>query len=349
MSMFIPKQINVGYQERKDTYTNKLAYVIYFDEKGVLRKEKSWEGWRDKNIQNDIFENVPTSGFVLNKTAGGDRSHWNTRATYSRIYDPRGFEFEITIDNLLFILENTNSIKGKGLEGEFVYSWNGADLVLLPTSSPDYEDITAYSMLINNKTNITAKDLKIGALYNCKGNEKLVFLGKSELYSTVFSWSRFQKVPNEALGKAFFFYDIKNNSIRNYKSISGRVLALEEERVSNYLEILDMLETDTSYQQCNGWVFEDLTYEEMLEEIQRAINVGYNGCSFNSENKTYTRQYDSNTVYSRINGDKLTIAMWNNSTRESDIYEFTYQEFYDMIKPLKKVINFNNGKKLILG
>lgn len=46
-SFFIPKRINVGYQERQGTYTGKLAYIIYFDEKGKLRKETSWNGWRD--------------------------------------------------------------------------------------------------------------------------------------------------------------------------------------------------------------------------------------------------------------------------------------------------------------
>lgn len=40
-NIFIPTKINVGFQERKDTYTGKLAYVIYFDEKGKLRKETS--------------------------------------------------------------------------------------------------------------------------------------------------------------------------------------------------------------------------------------------------------------------------------------------------------------------
>ena len=28
-TIFIPKLINVGYQNRKDTYTGKLAYVVY--------------------------------------------------------------------------------------------------------------------------------------------------------------------------------------------------------------------------------------------------------------------------------------------------------------------------------
>ena len=66
-NIFIPSKINVGFQNRKDTYTGKLAYVIYFDEKGKLRKETSWQNWRDKNIPNEIFENEPIEGFVLNK------------------------------------------------------------------------------------------------------------------------------------------------------------------------------------------------------------------------------------------------------------------------------------------
>ena len=49
-NIFVPKRINVGFQERSSTYTGKLAYVIYYDEKGTLRKEKSWNGWRNKEI-----------------------------------------------------------------------------------------------------------------------------------------------------------------------------------------------------------------------------------------------------------------------------------------------------------
>ena len=37
MSIYIPEKIKVGYQNRNDTYTKKLAYVIYYDEKGKLR------------------------------------------------------------------------------------------------------------------------------------------------------------------------------------------------------------------------------------------------------------------------------------------------------------------------
>lgn len=147
-SIFVPKTINVGYQNRSGTYTGKLAYVIYYDEKGKLRKEASWNSWRDDKIPNDEFDNVPTEGFVLNKKAGDYSTGWDHRHAYCRVYDPRGFEFEITIENLLYILENANCIKGKGLEGEFIYGWDGKDLVLMPVESPDYKQISEFNKIM---------------------------------------------------------------------------------------------------------------------------------------------------------------------------------------------------------
>ena len=150
-NIFIPKKINVGYQKRTDTYTGKLAYIIYYDEKGNLRKELSWNEWRDKSISNDEFDNIPMEGFVINKHAGGvEHSYgWNARISYCRIYDPRGFEFEITIENLLYILENCSCIKGKGLEGKFIYGWDGKNLVLMPINAPDYKEIMNYNKIVH--------------------------------------------------------------------------------------------------------------------------------------------------------------------------------------------------------
>lgn len=187
-NIFIPKSINVGYQKRSDTYTGKLAYVIYYDEKGKLRKENSWNSWRDSKIPNEEFENIPTSGFVLNKKVGDYDSGWNHRQAYTRIYDPRNFEFEITIENLLYLLENTNSIKGKGLEGDFVYGWDGKDLVLIPTESPDYRSINEYNNILHNNETIKAKDLIVGATYLTKDNSEMIFMGKYEYFSSGYKW-----------------------------------------------------------------------------------------------------------------------------------------------------------------
>ena len=177
-NIFIPKRINVGFNKRADTYTQKLAYVIYWDEKGKLRKETSWEGWRDKDIPPEAYDNTPTSGFVLNKNVGGYAYHWDARKAYIRIYDPRGFEFEITLPNLLYILENTNCIKGKGLEGEFVYGWDGKDLVLVPVNAPEYKAMEEMTSLVFDTKPLGAKDMKIGHTYLTAKNERYVYMGK---------------------------------------------------------------------------------------------------------------------------------------------------------------------------
>ncbi len=177
----IPGKINVGFQNRGDTYTGKLAYVVYTDDKGVLRKERSWNGWRDKKIEAQEFENVPTEGFVLNKKVGDERWGWNPRKAWVRVYDPRDFEFEISVNNLVFILEECSSIKGKGLEGEFVYAWDGAELMLLPVSSQEYKESVAYKEACQNK--VTKKDMKEGCCYLNKDGDEVMYLGRLPYWS----------------------------------------------------------------------------------------------------------------------------------------------------------------------
>ena len=183
-NIFVPKKINVGFQNRKDTYSGKLAYVIYFDEKGKLRKETSWNSWRDENIPNEIYDNEPIEGFVLNKKVGGVEEcwGWDPRKTYTRVYDPRGFEFEITIPNLLWILENANCIKGKGLEGKFVYGWDGKELLLVPVDSAEYKEIERKNKIFHSNDFIKAKDLKFGATYLSKQDGTFVYMGKFDYY-----------------------------------------------------------------------------------------------------------------------------------------------------------------------
>lgn len=189
--MIIPKTITVGYQKREDTYTKQLAYVIYTDAKGVLRKENSWNSWRDKKITPNTYDNVPTSGFVLNRKVGGYRSDWNHRATYVRVFDPRGFEFEISVPNLLYILQETSAIKGKGLDGEFVYSWDGKDVVLLPVTSSEYTACASFTKLQSQK--VTKKDMVEGHTYQMKDLTNVLYLGRLDYCEKEHTYTRNEK------------------------------------------------------------------------------------------------------------------------------------------------------------
>ena len=135
-----------------------MGYVIYYDQKNVLRKERSWQSWRQENLGFNDYPNEPLEGFVLNKHVGGYKSDWNFRQSYCRIYDPRGFEFEITIDNLLWILDWEDCMHGKGLTGKYVYGWIGDQLVLIPCCTDDYKVSQEYSDRMFNESNLKTKD-----------------------------------------------------------------------------------------------------------------------------------------------------------------------------------------------
>lgn len=218
----IPDQLNVGFNKRKDTYSGRLAYVTYFDQKGKLRKEKSWNTWRDKKIANEILKNEPTAGFVLNKNVGGERWGWNPRITWVRVYDPRGFEFEIKVANLLFLLEECTSVKGKGLDGECVYAWDGADLVLLPTCSEEYKASAKHTA--NQAKKVTKDQMAEGHIYRTKKGFEVIYLGRHTWHYETQEYKDFPRSA-AAIAKDQKIYDqeverckkIYGPTIRNYE------------------------------------------------------------------------------------------------------------------------------------
>lgn len=355
-SIFVPEQIRVGFQNRSDTYTKKLAYVIYYDEKGKLRKETSWNSWRDDKIEPITCDNIPTSGFVLNKKVGDYVSDWNHRQAYVRVYDPRDFEFEITIENLLYILENASSIKGKGLEGDFVYGWDGKDLIIIPTASPDYSEISKYNEVVHNNNYIKAKDLIIGVTYLTKENSKLVYMGKFDCYDYVYrTWvkgeycyhQKYRSLPYDSnnrrleydyiqhnSGEQFFFaeqedtYTYQNGEeiitgnkyvFNHFKSISKKLIGIENsECIFNYAEIFNELENNKYYSPVDDSKdkYIPYTYEEFVEYM----NQGWWHYVFTEEcnNKRYSYEL-------RKNNDNLFII---NST-DKDLNKRFRQEEYD--------------------
>lgn len=354
--MFIPKQINVGYQERENTYTGKLAYIIYFDEKGVLRKEKSWNSWRDKNIENKILDNAPTEGFVLNKKAGGYDTGWNHRQTYTRVYDPRGFEFEITIENLLYILENTNSIKGKGLEGQFIYAWGGKDLILIPTSSPDYKELTKFNDIIHNNLTIKAKELKVGATYLTKDNDELVYMGRFDYY---YEWSKNK-------GKCFWFIQNKENyrgdkyTIQTWKTLpKNKFISIVDEKPNElFADMYEEMERRTSFSPLDESKDEYIEYtledfKEQFKWFDTLKRRSWSGLKIYDENKTeYSIEaFDEDLEHYKVREYYTeTYKYWydNSERTRKESRRFmdsaTIEEIFNKIKPHYLNKYLENGK-----
>lgn len=275
------------------------------------------------------FPNTPTSGFVLNKKAGGYNSGWNHRQTYVRVYDPRDFEFEISIPNLLYILENTNSIKGKGLDGEFVYGWDGSELVLIPTSSPDYIEISEFNKILHDKTYIKAKQLKIGATYRTKDNSEWVYMG------------RFDCHEYGSVSKKYFFCNGKNTNyyFETIRSLGDKLIEIvSEDCVENYTDLFDKLEHSTRYSPIDDSRDEYVEYEYNI--LSKKIGDGSIYC--------YDRHHqlvEIRNKHKAPNVFQVTVRnkndYWN---RDTVVYEGTLEDIYEVYKPTYKNKYLANGK-----
>lgn len=179
-----PNFIRVGFNKRSDTYSGLLSFPTYLLEDGATTKHKNrWVSWIDKSIPTQDVENVPTEGFVLNERRGGGGSwRYNDREPKIRVWDPRGWEFEITIENALDILAECGSLPGKGLVGKFVYSFADNKLNLISEKSEVYKNSLEFTSLSSMK--ITEADLVVGSTYLTKVQNNILYLGKFNFIET---------------------------------------------------------------------------------------------------------------------------------------------------------------------
>lgn len=326
--LFIPEKLKVGFQNRNDTYTKSLAYIIYYDQSGKLRKEVSWEGWRDKQIDPQEFENKPTEGFVLNKGV----KRYETNRSLIRVFDPRGFEFEISIPNLIFILTQTDCGR-KGLEGEFVYAWDQKELVLLPVKSEEYDSCIKYTKLQFGK--ITTKDLVEGCIYETNRQNKLIYIGKLDYYirEGIYEnrevkeeyYHNLKRIREKHVGtkylnkKSFIFYNENHKDFEIYNTLSSFKSKLSFSPVQNYSELFDFYKTKEYSQKFIGFSFEPLDIEEEIKTIME------NPSSYYHWNKNIYYEENGLTHVSKL---KLK-SKYNHVTTK---YEYSFEIMVDMEK-----------------
>ncbi len=325
-TLFIPSKIKVGYVKREDTYTKKLAYVIYYDEKGKLRKETSWEGWRDKTIPADEFENKPHSGFVLNKDVQRSGEWFGSGRNMIRVYDDRGIEFEITCDNLMYILMTTNCVK-RGLEGAFVYAWEGKELILLPTGCEEYESSVKYTE--NKAKKIKAKELVAGCSYKTKEMQDLIYLGKFNYFT--FGYSKKYTYPKKQNVEKMFIFSDTNKNIIPFSSISSFTIQNSNTPISNYAEYMQVFSDSMQ-----SSPIEDLIIKPSFDTLEEFIK------KWNSDKQKYYYDPQPFFIKEKENEYKMIhICVRYESSYDNVTQQYTYK-FLGYQKSFYYDITFHN-------
>ncbi len=315
-NLYIPKTLKVGFNKRPDTYTGKLAYVTYFDEKNVLRKEGSWEGWRDKKIPAVEYANVPTR-FVINKGVERYGSYGSGRSVL-RIYDSRDFEFEISVDNLIYILMHSDVSK-RDIDEECVFAWDRQELVLLPVNSEEYKQAIEYTA--KQGTKFSLKNLVLGHSYALKKlKDDAVYIGYYDYAAK--NWDKTYRY----LGKKHVFYHNKE-----FVTYEGNQLshAVSDETSPDFSSLVDKFIKSKHYIEMNKLKItvspvsaNYLNHSYNLDTICYFL-VDNTYHAFNFKTEGYEKLLISNVVSKTFTVDADNNTIQFNKTKYSEAVDFS--------------------------
>lgn len=118
---------------------NHLAFAVPDGNDSAAKKRKqtvdNWASNASKSGQGQVYDNKPMTGFEIVSWAG----RYTTENKVARVYDPRGFELEIYIPNLLDLILNTTMVNGV-IKDELVWIRDGANNRLVPSASGEFKE-----------------------------------------------------------------------------------------------------------------------------------------------------------------------------------------------------------------
>lgn len=348
-TMFIPETIKAGFRKNSYSFTKKEAFLLAMNENGKYRELKSFQNMIDPRIGTEEFQNIPVKGFQLNRSTVNFPRPWHQRNKSALIYDPRGFEMEITFENLLYILEHTKQME----EEEFVYGWFGSVVTLLPINSYEYKEVMEKKKKMEALPVITAKNLVVGATYLFEDDTKMVYLGKFHEYETY-------DVPYRVYAKSkkqFYFGSLRKNVsgesqfniLRVAKIESLLTEQLEEKKHVHFDEIMDYLEGQNYYSPIDNTktIVEDMPFE-YFENLMKRRTENWTKraslisiCAMNGQTH-YIRSMETNpTKEFYFVGCRETVRnMYNDK-----VYEVSdYKDIFNILKPSLTHYYQKNGR-----
>lgn len=127
------------------------------------------------------FDNAPIRGFII--TDDIKRTYWGGGNVKWRIEDPRGFEVEISSENLMSIIRSCEILECKIL-GEFVWAREGGQNILIPVDSDEYKNSQQKA-----ESAVKTKVEPMTVYYDGYGNMK-AYLGKVYAFGERNKWGQ---------------------------------------------------------------------------------------------------------------------------------------------------------------
>lgn len=290
MQLYIPKKLKIGFQERKDSFDGKLSFITYYDNNGKISNETRWSRWCDGSISNLEIDNIPFKNATLNKNISHAGYRYGTGRTAIRIYDSRGFEYEIDIDNFMGIAQEYSVVKGE-ITGEFVYAFANNKVILLPVDSEQYKD--AIKTTLNRNEKVDESSLTPGDVYLNDKEEECIYIG---FYNMNKSIAKYLNILVNKQKPSHVFY---NNNKDIYEFIKIEKLGLKKDTLlPNEFEVYFNNYVGTIHEKEIEEIYIEKDFD--IEKIQKNKNLknmlfGYD--QINNGNRIY---YYTKIVFGKI-------------------------------------------------
>lgn len=310
--MYIPKSVKVRVRH-DNSYGNStvkksdkipLGYITYVDDKGKLRKEKSWSEWGDEYIGE--IGNAPIRGYRLENMVTRSRDYFGSGRSMYRVVNPNGFAFEITTDNFFEICMDTTIQKGV-IDDECVLAWDGANLALINLTSDIYKEYAAVTNLVDSG-HIKASELVVGKPYQNKAGDYIgCYVGKVPVISSkskyISDWTSYRE--NSSHNE----FTIRFRYAHLFASSHDRGSLITSPQVYDYTKStkgVDISKLDMDK------IEKNLYYDHIIPEHMR------NGKTSIEQVKTYTETYMRN---------KLSKEYSYGYSKVKDVYNFMWDTF----------------------
>lgn len=336
---YIPNELYVGFRsDGEDTLT--CFMTPYAKDSAFTKRKKTIDDWRSKEMNSLIVPNKAQNGFRLVDTS----RRYRTNNVLFRIIHPEfGAEFEISAENFMDILQNSDVIKGE-IQEKLLIIRDGSKNILVIENSPEH---LGSSNVDDNGKEIflSKKDYNIGDRISVKGLGDVIYFGKNKVHYNDLDYQHIYG-NNYSTGKIKFF--LKNNCVDEHiyfiesenkvrtSTAPPKVLKFHESTNKTIEDVIGATigwGNDIIYEV--GELKDDSEYEYKLVPVKNSYGTKFIPVGNNQHEAVYyyNNQYSSyGTVILRDDG---TIVDVNTNSRTGAYKPATGIIFYDWVKVRK--------------
>lgn len=262
----IPEKQYVALIKRSNSYMPSALMTPY----GTDKSSKQRMDTIDRNVRYGalsgkfspcVIENTALSGFKFTKTV-----YNNTGVDTWTIEDPRGFVYDISVDNASEIVTTTTIENGEILS-PCVWGRRGTNNVLISVDSNEYKQAVSNTSAANSKA--SWRDVKIGDTILLRNNVKGIWFGK--LYPMFYIYTNAYRRP---AGPASQHPIEVSNIAYHVIYINHSLCIIKSPQLSKIIDTSNRLELKQAEQMVNDLI-SDKNCGEISKIYQKIIAMSY--------------------------------------------------------------------------